>query len=148
MKKHGILLIVCIFLILASCTKNTVGPSLEDILSANPKLQVVLGKYQDDSLKYMAAVFLIENLPFHYSYEGESLNDYLKLFELHGKGTMYPDKVLDSIKRACGSFHLDQQEVKSDIYIDQDYLIGNIEWETSQTVINLTMIQIMLNRIK
>lgn len=90
MKKHGILLIVCIFLILASCTKNTVGPSLEDILSANPKLQVVLGKYQDDSLKYMAAVFLIENLPFHYSYEGESLNDYLKLFELHGKGTMYP----------------------------------------------------------
>ena len=50
MKKHGILLIVCIFLILASCTKNTVGPSLEDILSANPKLQVVLGKYQDDSV--------------------------------------------------------------------------------------------------
>ena len=98
--------------------------------------------------QYMAAVFLIENLPFHYSYEGESLNDYLKLFELHGKGTMYPDKVLDSIKRACGSFHLDQQEVKSDIYIDQDYLIGNIEWETSQTVIYLTMIQIMLNRIK
>lgn len=148
MKEYSNLLIIFFFLTLASCTKDPVGPSLEDILSANPKLQVVLGKYQDDSLKYMAAVFLIENLPFHYSYEGESLNDYLKLFELHGKGTMYPDKVLDSIKRACGSFHLDQQEVKSDIYIDQDYLIGNIEWETSQTVIYLTMIQIMLNRIK
>ena len=148
MQKHGILLIVCTFLILASCTKSSVGPSLEDILSANPKLQVVLDKFQDDPLKHRAAVFLIENLPFHYSYEGEALNDYLKLFELHGKGTMYPDKVLDSIKRACGSFHLDQQEVKSDIYIDQDYLIGNIEWETSQAVIYLTMIQIMLNRIK
>ena len=58
MKKHGILLIVCIFLILASCTKNTVGPSLEDILSANPKLQVVLDKYQDDSLKHKSAVSL------------------------------------------------------------------------------------------
>lgn len=128
MKKHGILLIVCIFLILASCTKNTVGPSLEDILSANPKLQVVLDKYQDDSLKHKSAVFLIENLPFHYSYEGEALNDYLKLFELHGKGTMYPDKVLDSIKRACGPFHLDRLEAKSDIYIDPVYLIENIEW--------------------
>lgn len=52
------------FQILASCTKVPVGPSLKDILSANPKLQVVLDKYKDDSLKYKAAVFLIENLPF------------------------------------------------------------------------------------
>lgn len=111
------------FQILLSCTKVPVGPSLKDILSANSKLQVVLDKYKDDSLKYKAAVFLIENLPFHYSYEGEPLNDYLKLFELHGKGTMYPDKVLDSIKRACGPFHLDRLEAKSDIYIDPAYLI-------------------------
>ena len=81
-------------------------------------MQVVLDKFQDDPLKHRAAVFLIENLPFHYSYEGEALNDYLKLFELHGKGTMYPDKVLDSIKRACGPFHMDRLEAKSDIYID------------------------------
>ena len=128
MKEYSNLLIIFFFLTLASCTKDPVGPSLEDILSINPKLQVVLDKYQDDSLKYRAAVFLIENLPFHYSYEGEALDDYLKLFELHGKGTMYPDKVLDSIKRACGPFHLDRLEVKSDIYIDPVYLIENIEW--------------------
>ena len=128
MRKHSLLLIICIFQILASCTKVPVGPSLKDMLSANPKLQVVLDKYKDDSLKYKAAVFLIENLPFHYSYEGEPLNDYLKLFELHGKGTMYPDKVLDSIKRACGPFHMDKLEAKSDIYIDPVYLIENIEW--------------------
>ena len=90
MRKYGILLIICIFQILLSCTKVPVGPSLKDILSANSKLQVVLDKYKDDSLKYKSAVFLIENLPFHYSYEGEPLDDYLKLFELHGKGTMYP----------------------------------------------------------
>ena len=88
MKEYSNLLIIFFFLTLASCTKDPVGPSLEDILSINPKLQVVLDKYQDDSLKYRAAVFLIENLPFHYSYEGEALDDYLKLFELHGKGTM------------------------------------------------------------
>ncbi|MFR5759065.1 MAG: hypothetical protein ACLUE2_14900 [Bacteroides cellulosilyticus] len=128
MRKYGILLIICIFQILLSCTKVPVGPSLKDILSANSKLQVVLDKYKDDSLKYKSAVFLIENLPFHYSYEGEPLDDYLKLFELHGKGTMYPDKVLDSIKRACGPFHMDKLEAKSDIYIDPVYLIENIEW--------------------
>lgn len=57
MKKGAVLLIICILGILASCTKSPVGPSLEDILSANPKLQVVLDKYQDDSLKHRAAVF-------------------------------------------------------------------------------------------
>lgn len=79
MRKHSFLLIICIFQILAFCTKVPVGSSLKDILSANPNLQVVLDKYKDDSLKYKAAVFLIENLPFHYSYEGEPLNDYLKV---------------------------------------------------------------------
>ena len=52
MRKYGILLIICIFQILLSCTKVPVGPSLKDILSANSKLQVVLDKYKDDSLKY------------------------------------------------------------------------------------------------
>lgn len=60
MRKYGILLIICIFQILLSCTKVPVGPSLKDILSANSKLQVVLDKYKDDSLKYKSAVFLIE----------------------------------------------------------------------------------------
>lgn len=128
MKKDSLLLIICIFQILASCSKVSVGSSLKDILLTNPRLQVVLDKYKDDSLKYKATVFLIENLSFHYSYEGEPLNNYLKLFELHGKGTMYPDKVLDSIKRACGPFHMDRLEAKSDIYIDPAYLIENIEW--------------------
>ena len=53
MRKYGILLIICIFQILLSCTKVPVGPSLKDILSANSKLQVVLDKYKDDSLKYL-----------------------------------------------------------------------------------------------
>lgn len=128
MRKNTLLLIALIVLLLVSCTHDSIGPSLKDILSANPKLQLVLDKYKDDTLKYKAAVFLIENLPYHYSYEGEPLNDYLKLFELHGKGTMYPDKVLDSIKRACGPFQMDKLEIKSDIYIDPDYLIENIEW--------------------
>lgn len=85
MRKYGILLIICIFQILLSCTKVPVGPSLKDILSANSKLQVVLDKYKDDSLKYKSAVFLIENLPFHYSYEGEPLDDYLKLLSFTAK---------------------------------------------------------------
>lgn len=104
MIKHNFLFIICIFQILTSCTKVPVGPSLKCILTVNSKLQVTLDKYKDDSLKFKAAVFLIENLPFPYGYEVEPLNDYLKLFGLRVKGTMYLDKVLDSIKRACVFF--------------------------------------------
>nr|WP_302437650.1 discoidin domain-containing protein [Bacteroides intestinalis] len=116
--------------ILTSCynSAKVTFPVLEDVLNDNPALKTVLEKYQSDSLKYQAAVFLIENLPFHYSYEGDALNDYYKLYELHGKGTMYPEAVLDSVLSAYGSFRLNELKRISDINIDPDYLIENIEW--------------------
>lgn len=78
------------------------------MLNDNPALKIVLEEYQCDSLKYQAAVFLIENLPFHYSYEGNALNDYYKLYELHGKDTMYPEAVFDSILNIYGPFRLNK----------------------------------------
>lgn len=130
MRKFSILSITIIsnLLILISCSKVSVLPSLEEVLAINPKLKVVLEKYKNDSLKYQAAIFLIKNLPFHYGYEGEGLKNYMKLYELHGKGTMYPDKVLDSISKAYGPFQLNELKRESDIYIDPYYLIENIDW--------------------
>ena len=37
------------------------------------ELQHVLDHYSNDSLKYAAAVFLIENMPYRYSLEGDEL---------------------------------------------------------------------------
>ncbi len=113
--------------ILTSCMDRKSTPSLKDVLEVNPSLQSVLDHYKNDTLKYKAAVFLIENLPYHYGYEGEALVNYKKLFELHGQRTMYPEKVLDSIKRKCGDFRLNELKLISDIYIKPDFLIENID---------------------
>lgn len=115
-------------LVAGACAASSDLPELADVLEANPSLQRVLDHCKEDSLKYRAAEFLLENLPYHYSYEGEVLDNYLKLYELHGQGTMYPEDVLDSIKRAYGPFRLETLTKRSDIYADPDYLIDNIEW--------------------
>lgn len=39
------------------------------------ELEKVLEYYQNDSLKLRAAQFLIENMPYHYSYQGEELKN-------------------------------------------------------------------------
>lgn len=45
------------------------------------ELEKVLKHYQNDSLKLRAAEFLIENMPFHYSYSGKELEKYHKYFK-------------------------------------------------------------------
>ena len=57
---------LCVFIILLGCKSRNNGiMNLEHILKLNPELYQVLEKYKDDSLKYDAALFLIENLPYH-----------------------------------------------------------------------------------
>ena len=47
--------------------------------SAGPnrnELEYVLDYYKDEPEKYKAALFLIENMPGHYSYLGDAIDDY------------------------------------------------------------------------
>lgn len=44
-----------------------------------PQLEQVLEHYKDDPEKLSAAKFLIENMPAHYSYQGEDINRYYEL---------------------------------------------------------------------
>lgn len=81
-----------------------------------------------DSLKYKAACFLIENMPY-YSYAcGKQLEDYKKYYawlkDSHGKT---PEEVADSVRKSFGMIgrlgrKYDLQEV------DSAYLCNNIEW--------------------
>lgn len=99
--------------------------------SNRSELEKVLHHYQrtpDDSLKYKAARYLIENMPF-YSYSvGEQLNNY-KLYYLwlkEGKGKS-PEEVADSVKKVFGP--IGSTIRKRDILeIDSAYLCNNIEW--------------------
>lgn len=116
-----------ILVILPGCTKGFVPYTSEEVVKANPGLQAVLNHCAGDSLKLEAARFLIRNLPYHHSMVGEAWNDYLKLFELHGQHTLYPEEVLDSISRAYGPFQLHTLRPVSDVNINPGYLIENID---------------------
>lgn len=67
------------------------------------ELEKVLYYYQQDatdSLKYKAACFLIENMPYHSYTHGEQLEKYKKYYawlkDSHGKT---PEEVADSVKK-------------------------------------------------
>lgn len=130
--KNQIKLIVIPFIVatifIYGCSGKSPYMSLEDILKENKQLRVVLEKYKQDTLKLRAAEFLIENLPYHYSYEGAAVENYHKLYDLHSTGKYTPEEVLDSISSIYGNFDYKNTTIKQDIEIEPEYLIDNIEW--------------------
>lgn len=97
------------------------------------ELEKVLRRYKNstaDSLKYKAACFLIENMPYHNYQTGKKLEQYLVYYrwlkESLGTG-IEPSVIADSVKKVFGP--IDGQEVKYDILeIDSAYLCRNIDW--------------------
>jgi len=77
------------------------------------ELEKVLHRYQSnpsDSLKYRAACFLIENMPSYTYYKGKLLEQYLTFFTLLQEARskkVYPQAMVDSIRRMYGPFSLD-----------------------------------------
>lgn len=109
--------------------------SLEVALQAAGKnrieLEKVLHHYQKnpaDSLKYKAACFLIENMPYYTYSVGEQLDNYKSYYAwLKPSKGKTPQQISDSIQKVFGpvvSF-----DKKRDIQeIDSAYLCNNIEW--------------------
>lgn len=114
-------------LLIVGCKKASL-PTIDEILQSNPLLETVLQKYESDSLKRKAAEFLIENLPYYYSYEGESMKYYQKLYQLFGTGLYTLEEAQDSVRSLYGATALNQLTPTSDMDISPDYLIDNIEW--------------------
>ncbi len=121
-------LFICWCLVL-SCSKSPLDKALAEAGDNRKELEKVLDYYQDDSLKLQAAEFLIENMPYHYAYEGKELVKYLKYFECFSMTWKGPEYVRDSLQRADGSFHFDSLHVVSDLKaVKADYLIRNIDF--------------------
>ena len=99
------------------------------------ELEQVLYSYSSDpadSLKYRAAVFLIENMPGHSYYEGEQLDRYLEYYPVlrtmmqAGKA---PQAAVDSIIGKYGIFDSSKLNLLYDVAtVDSAYLCNNIEW--------------------
>lgn len=93
------------------------------------ELVKVLRHYEGDSLKYRAACFLIENMPYHGYSEGRALAKYRKYFEIYADGNHDAQQLVDSLKKADGGFSERELVRKRDIEkIDSAYLVRNIDF--------------------
>ena len=127
---NRITILVFTICIMASCS---FGETLEETLNKagenRIELEKVLSHYKNDSLKYQAACFLIENMNNHVFSDGPELKKYLKYYECVSGRHNKIDFIIDSLTQADGEFVINKLQKKSDLqYIDSDYLIDNIEW--------------------
>ncbi len=129
-------LLFFIFLLSVSCTPRVGRLEYSLRLSGDnrPELEKVLARYSspEDSLKYRAAVFLIENMPGHGYYEGEHLDrfkEYYPLLRSMRLKKQSPEMAVDSIRRIYGKFDISLLKYREDLHtIDSAYLCRNIEW--------------------
>lgn len=107
--------------------------ALQEAGENRTELEKVLKHYScnmDDSLKYKAACFLVENMV-GYSYRtGKILDYHLEFYRLWSENRHLDSSVfVDSINQLYGSFSLSSLPLKYDIQeIDSSYLCHNIDW--------------------
>lgn len=132
MKRHLItILLLGTISFLSGC--NAKDPELEAALEAagenRPELEKVLTHYQNDSLKYKAARFLIANMPGHFSYGGKALDTYLfsidSIFRTGGNA----QEVNRQADRWIKQYEVqDRLEIQEDVrHIKAEFLIDNID---------------------
>lgn len=123
---------VILFLFMAflfSCSNEKIDTVLQMAGQNRCELEKVLKHYEQDSLKYQAACFLIANMPYHFYYDGDSLERYRKYFQCFPKTRKKPEELIDSLQKADGKFHFSQLQRKQDLQeIDSAYLVRNIDW--------------------
>ena len=130
-----IVLMLSSIAILFSCERK--NQDLEDALifagENRAELEAVLSHYSlnpEDSLKYRAACFLIENMPGHYSYKDTAyINKYYdELDSLAVAFKNMEDNVKDSLYKYVADKYKDKLDFVSDSHVmTADYLISNIE---------------------
>lgn len=136
--KYTLVIVLVIMLIgkviINSLRKENVT-SLETVLQVagenRQELEKVLRYYKknsSDSLKYKAACFLIENMPFYTYSDGEQLDNYKSYYVwLKTSKGKTPQEIADSVKNVYGP--MKEPNKKRDIMeIDSAYLCHNIDW--------------------
>lgn len=119
---------VCLALISLGC-ESKLKSALEFAGENRHELELVLRHYsfdKADSLKYEAARFLIENMPFHYGYAGKGMNDFRLYYPAFCEKDISRQELIDRVKNFRGNF--------SDLYpeyditkLDHVFLIQHIE---------------------
>lgn len=124
-------IIISILLLLFCCSchyKTDLDAALEMADDNGAELRKVLDYYKGDSLKLKAAVFLIENMPGHYSYEGNEILKYYAEADRILMSDLQADAKKDSIVKLAIKYpNLSSKTIPDIEIITADYLIKNIE---------------------
>jgi len=131
------ILLLCFILFLFSCTTNTTLEKVLDIAGDNRQEMIkALEHYKDDSLKYKAACFLMENM-FHGYSHAAVMEDYRSEVMSVSLGKNQHDSIwLRLSKQQHPSSYFNGKFVYDSQIIHSDYLINNIDeafttWEAS-----------------
>jgi hypothetical protein len=127
MKLYSVIIIV---ILCYSCRKvDSFQQALQQAGSNRAELEKVLNHYRNDSLKYKAACFLIENMPYHSFPDGPELAKYLKYYACSSGREKDIPQIADSLVKADGILYVLNMENKTDVKtIHSEYLIDNIDW--------------------
>ena len=128
MKQIFYVSLLCV--VLPSCNrKSRLEYALEFAGANRAALEKVLHHYAQDTLKYKAACFLIENMPYYYSYRSDQLSHYHR--ELYPAAVEMGYDGVEALNRLAGrygQFDATQLKVVYDAHvITSGYLIKNIE---------------------
>lgn len=128
MKK--ILSIIALSIAVMACGgKTNLETALIQAGDNRAELEKVLNHYAVDSLKYKAACFLIENMPYHYYYTGEEVDYEKQFFKMLHETALSPEVIADSLNRGRMNEQFGRTELKYDIReVDSVYLVHNIDW--------------------
>ncbi len=129
MQKHTLLVINICLIVLLSCKQESALEKALELAGRNRhELEKVLKYYENDSLKQVAARFLIENMPYH---------TYVEEYYLLPSGKKYRPQVADFPVEADYKKHIDSlndagfpiiRNHKTDIQtLDSAFLVRNIE---------------------
>lgn len=135
-------MLLCISLF--SCEKE-LERALEQAENNRVELERVLSHYEReaDTLKYNAAKFLIENMPYHYSYTGDAMNSYDSIYVRMAKEPkQFRDSVFNELIKNINfqdkSLFLDIHSLKSEQLInaidEACYVWRNASWNKNYDI--------------
>ena len=128
MKNYIFYLIVTLAAVACSRKQSDLEQALQIAGLNRPELEKVLTHYKDDTLKYKAAVFLIENMPGHYSYSGDGIHEYYREIDSLLNTDLKAFDMIGESERITKKHPYLTFNTVDDIYVmKSDYLIRNID---------------------
>lgn len=126
----SILVIILFCILITNCSELNEKDNIRNlVLTENPSLNGILELYREDSLKYKAALFLLDNMAYYQGVDSGEMKSTYKAYEIFGTGQYTYQQALDSAEKLYGKpKNIQQMKWKPDVDIEPGFLVSNIEW--------------------